>query len=122
MPPSMLAAHVGAGKVLCVLPEVRYLWRSVPFPVGSASSKIQAARASALLFARAMRKPSQRIADKVVESTNNQMMAAIDPSSILFIADAPAGLRPKARRRGQGLFRHENSIGMLQIRRNCCLT
>jgi hypothetical protein len=57
-----------------------------------------------------MRKTSQRIADKVVESTNSHVTAAIDHTVILFIADSPARLRPKARREWQKLFGYPNIV------------
>ena len=51
-----------------------------------------------MLFARAMRKASHRIADKVVESPNSPVTAATDRTVILFIAGPPAPIGLMVRR------------------------
>lgn len=65
-------------------------------------SKNQAARVSALLFARAMRKQNQRLADKVAERINSQMTAATDSIVVLFITVVPRGSVRKSD--GTGIF------------------
>jgi hypothetical protein len=71
--------------------------------------KSQAGRASAMLFARAMRKASHRIADKVVESPISPVTAATDRTVILFIASSPARVGLMVRRDGK------NCLGIKEL-------
>jgi len=66
----------------------------------AASSKSQSERASALFFARAMRKPSHRTADKAVDKRNSQATAANDHIVILFIIAVSPGRRSIRKRDG----------------------
>jgi hypothetical protein len=83
-----------------VLPRSSKTGRHLAQPAGSftsPSSKSQAARVLALFLARAIRKASQRIPDKVIDSINIQMMVAIGGAVILFIA-SPSHCGPIRRR------------------------
>lgn len=77
----------------------------------SLSSKSHAARDSALFLARARRKPSQRIPDKVIDNISSQMIGAIVGVVILFI-DSPSRCGTIRRRAGMG----KNCSGI----KTCC--